>query len=101
FVDGDEYLGYGLLDNPVHYRGYAQQTFSPVLFGYHYPPYLVWAVFALEYGPNEFSPVINKIIFQRFDLHLVNTSGSLVAPYLQVGRVQVRRGYDELQQSVR
>src|SRR5690606_38338880 len=49
-VERNEYLGNGLPDNPVHYRGDAQLPFLPVVLGYFYPADRIGAVFAPQYG---------------------------------------------------
>lgn len=46
FIKRCECLGYGLLDNPVYYRGDAQLSLLPVVLGYLYLANRVGAVFA-------------------------------------------------------
>ena len=72
FIQRHEYLGNGLLDDPVHDRRDAQLPFLPVVLGYVYPANRIGEVFAPQYGPYQFSPSPDRpvgILWPRLTPH--------------------------------
>ena len=84
-----QYLGYGLLDDAVHYGGDAELSRLSSFFGYLYPPCWVGAVASAEQTFCQFILVFTQVGKQLVHLHSVDSTTPLVGLDLSVRSVEV------------